>query len=305
MTTHPTGSQWTLCHGAWEATVVEVGGGLRSLTYEGVDVVAGYPAGDLPSAGRGQLLMPWPNRIRDGRYTIGGATFELPITEHATGSASQGLVRWAPFRLATQADDRVALHHVVHAQPGWPHTLAVEVVWALDDTGLTCTSTVELLGGGPAPFGYGAHPYLALGSTPAADARVTVPADRVLLVDERKLPTELVPVTGTPFDLRDGDALGERSIDHACTGLRRDADGRWRVTVEAEGRRLAVWGGAGLDWVQVFTGKARPEGLPPGHPPGIAVEPLSCPADAFTSGDSLVLLEVGDTWSAQWGIEAG
>ena len=59
------------------------------------------------------------------------------------------------------------------------------------------------------------------------------------------------------------------------------------------------------DWVQVFTGRSDAAGLPEGQPAGIAVEPLSCPPDAFNSGTSLVTLRPGSSWTARWGIEVG
>lgn len=303
MATSPTGEQWQLTSGRVRAHVVEVGGGLRDLTVDGVDVVAGYPESAMAPSGRGQLLTPWPNRIRDGRYAFAGRQLELPITERATGTASHGLVRWSAFRPTERDDDRIVLVHTLHPHPGYPWSLEVRVTWQVDEGGLTCGTRLTNVGDATAPVGYGAHPYLALGTTPAAEARVSVPADRVVLVDEdRKLPTGTREVGGTPFDLRGGDPLGERAIDNAYTGLTRGPDGCWTVTLETAGGAVDLWGGPGLDWVQVFTGRSDPAALPAGEPAGIAVEPLSCPPDAFRSGEGLVSLEPGAAWSAQWGI---
>lgn len=159
-----------------------------------------------------------------------GTAHELPITERATGNASHGLVRWGAFWLLERTDDRVVVEHVLHPRPGYPFALEVRLTWQLDPCGLTCTSRLTNVGDGAAPVGYGAHPYLALGATAAADARLTVPADRVVLVDEeRLLPTGTREVGGTPFDLRGGGALGERAIDKRVhrtgPGARRALDG--------------------------------------------------------------------------------
>ena len=296
----PSGEQWQIEHGEWAAVLVQGGGGLRSLRLGDHDVVAGYPSDEMASSGRGQLLLPWPNRLRDGRYEIDGVQHELPITEPETGTASHGLARWEGWRLRERHDDAVVLAHTLLPRPGYPFHVEVTVAWVLDERGLTCTTQATNVGGEVAPWGYGAHPYLALGETRADDARLTVPAEQVMEVDERKLPTSLRPVRGTPFDLRDGARLGERSLDHAYTDLTRGADRCWEVRLETEVMTSSVWGGPGLDWVQIFTGRARGEG----GMPGIAVEPLSCPADAFATGTSLVLLEPDQTWTAQWGIEA-
>lgn len=297
---HPSGEQWQIEHGDLVAVVTEVGGGLRSLRLGDLDVVAGYEADEMASSGRGQVLVPWPNRLRDGRYEMDGTTHELPITEPETGNASHGLARWEGWRLRERHDDAVVVSHTIHPRPGWPFHVEVVVAWVLDGSGLTCATQATNVGNAVAPWGYGAHPYLALAGTPAAQARVRVPAAQVLLVDDRMLPADLVEVGGTPFDLRDGEPLGERDVDNAYTDLERGEDRCWQVEVATDRLVSRVWGGPGLDWVQVFTGKARDEG----GAPGVAVEPLSCPADAYNTGVGLVRLEPGQTWTAQWGLEA-
>ena len=309
---HPSGEQWQIEHGNLVAVVTEVGGGLRSLRLGDHDVVAGYEADEMASAGRGQVLVPWPNRMRDGRYTFDGQEHTLPVTELRTGTASHGLTRWEPWRLRERHDDAVVVAHTIHPRPGWPFHVEVTAAWVLDSAGLTCTTQATNVGPTAAPWGYGAHPYLALGSTPAADARLTVPAEQVLTVDDRGLPADLVEVSSTPlrgssvapqdtaFDLRDGGPLGDREIDHAYTGLARGEDRCWQVELATDVLVSRLWGGPGLDWVQVFTGRARGEG----GVPGVAVEPLSCPADAYNTGVGLVRLEPGQTWTAQWGIES-
>ena len=105
MSTSPSGEQWTLRHGRQEATVTEVGGGLRTFTVDGVDVVAGYAEDEFCLAGRGQVLMPWPNRIRDGRYAFAGVNHQLAITEIPLSNSNHGLVRWLPWQLHWHDDD--------------------------------------------------------------------------------------------------------------------------------------------------------------------------------------------------------
>ena len=85
--------------------------------------------------------------------------------------------------------------------------------------------------------------------------------------------------------------------------LARGPDGRWTALVGVPGRPdVAVWADEAFDWLQVFTGQAEPtgEGIR-----GIAVEPMTCPADAFNSGSGLVVLEPGQQWSGQWGLAVG
>jgi aldose 1-epimerase len=298
----PTGRQFTIGHGPWSATVVEVGGGLRSLTRQGVAVVAGYDVTEQCRAGRGQQLIPWPNRIRDGRYTFAGEAEQLAITEVSTGNAIHGLVRWALWEVVEHLADRVTLRYRLHPQPGWPHHFDVLTTYALGEDGLVVTPRVRNVGNGPAPFGYGAHPYLSIGSVPLADVRLTVPAGRWVEVDDRSLPTDTRPVDGTRYDFRAGGPVGTELLDTAFTDIEPDPDGRWRVTVSSEPLgSVTLWAGRMFPWLQVFTGAA----LKGQGEPGIAVEPMSCPADAFNSGESLLTLAPGEEWIGTWGITAG
>jgi aldose 1-epimerase len=302
--TSPSGEQWTLRRGRQEATVVEVGGGLRTYRVDGTDVVAGYADDEMCRAGRGQVLMPWPNRIRDGRYSFAGSELQLSLTEAALRNANHGLVRWATWQLHWHNDDWSALtvRTRLHPQPGWNGILDLSVNYVLDPDGLSVSAHATNVGDTSVPFGFGAHPYVALGETPLAQVELTIPAAREVLVDDQLIPTGTAPVRAE-VDFRTARALGTTALDTAFTDLSRsEVSGAWEVVVGglATGD-VTVWGDESLDWVQVFTAKARDSGVDGVR--GIAVEPMSCPANAFNSGEGLVVLEPGQSWSGQWGIE--
>jgi aldose 1-epimerase len=299
----PSGQQWTFGHGDLQATVVEVGGGLRTFTAGGVEVLAGYGVGEMASSGRGQLLMPWPNRLRDGRYRFDGREQQLALTEPARGNASHGLVRWALWSLLERTAASVTVGYRLHPQPGWPGCLDLTARYELSGDGLSVTADATNVGDTKLPFGFGAHPYVALGDTRLSDVVLTVPAaEQVLVDDERKLPTGTAPVEQDDRDFRSPRALGDTRLDTAFTGLGRDADGRWRVRLASLTDRpdVSVWGDGAFGWVQVFTDKGEDEGVDGAR--GIAVEPLTCPADAFNSGQGVVVLDPGARWSGQWGV---
>lgn len=298
--TAPTGEQRHLTSGDDEIVVVEVGGGLRRWTRAGRDILAGYEVDGPCTSGRGQQLIPWPNRIRDGRYAFAGVDHQLPLTEVEHHNASHGLVRWAPWRLVDRSDTSITVGHRLFPQPGWDWHLESTTTYAVAPDGLTVTVRVTNVGDEAAPFGYGAHPYVAIGDTPVEDVEVAIPGASFVEVDDRLIPTATHPVDGSPYDFRERKAIGARRLDTAYTGLE-VVDGRWTVTVAVPGEaEVDVWGEAeALPWVQVFSGKAEADQA---GEHGIAVEPMSCPPDAFNSGDSLVELAPGRTWTATWGI---
>jgi aldose 1-epimerase len=302
----PSGEQWTIRHGDQEVVVVEVGGGLRTFAFGGGDVVAGYPSDARCLAGRGQLLMPWPNRIRDGRYTFAGQGHQLALTEPDRGNAIHGLVRWAIWSVLEQAEDSVTLGYRLRPQQGWEWSLDLSITYALTATGLIVTPRASNVGTHAAPFGFGAHPYLSVGEDRVDEVEVCIPAAAYLEVDERLLPRGPVGVEGTDLDFREPRVLGQMALDTAFSNVVADADGCWRVTLahSRTGRWVTLWADAtAYQWVQVFTGDSLP--LISRRASGIAVEPMTCPPNAFNSGDDLLVLEPGQEFAAPWGITPG
>ncbi|MHB8275231.1 MAG: aldose 1-epimerase family protein [Dermatophilaceae bacterium] len=312
----PSGEQWTIRHGDHEVVVVEVGGGVRTYVHRGHDVLSGYPRDAQCSAGRGQLLMPWPNRIRDGRYSSSGQDHQLALSEPDRGNAIHGLVRWAIWSVLEQTQDTISLVCRLRPQQGWGWSLDLSVAYALTDQGLIVTPRAVNVGTGTAPFGFGAHPYLSVGEARVDEVQLGIPAVSLLELDDRLLPTGLAAVDGTDRDFRKPRLLGETALDTAFTNVAADADGRWRVTLAhaptahapigrtVTGRAVTVWADAtAYPWVQVFTGDSLP--LVARRTSGIAVEPMTCPPDAFNSGDGLLVLGPGQEFAASWGITPG
>jgi len=286
--------------------VVEVGGGLRSYAFGGLQVVTGYAEDDRCSGGRGQLLMPWPNRIRGGRYTFAGQSHQLPLTEPERGNAIHGLVRWAIWSVLAQAGDTITLGCRLRPQQGWEWCLDLSVTYALTDSGLMVTPRARNVGTSAAPFGFGAHPYLSVGERRVDEIEVGIPAAAFLEVDDRRLPLGLAAVDGTDQDFRRPRRLRRVALDTAFTNIVADADGRWRVTVADPhtGRVVTLWADASAyQWLQVFTGDSLP--LASRRTSGIAVEPMTCPPDSFSSGDDLLVLEPEQEFAASWGITPG
>jgi aldose 1-epimerase len=298
VTTAPTGEQYEISSGVHRAVITEVGATLRSLSVDGRDVVRGFGAEEMSKAGRGQNLIPWPNRIRDGRYTFNGVAQQLWLSEPARHNASHGLARYLPWVLVNKEAESVTNRVRIYPQPGWPGTIEAQITHHVGDDGLTVTVEATNIGAAELPFGYGAHPYLSVGESTVDDVALSVPATSYLEVDDRLLPTKISPVDGTAYDLREATVLGSTSLDTAFTDLRRDTDGRWRVRLGLGDRYAELWGDETMRWAQVFTGG-------PSRDWSIAVEPMTCGPDAFNAGpthDDVTVLAPGQAFTGQWGI---
>jgi len=261
-------------------------------------VVHGFGVDEMSKGGRGQNLIPWPNRIRDGRYIFNGVSQQLALSEPARHNATHGLARHVPWVLIDKKPDAVTNRVRIHQQPGWPGTLEAMITHQVGENGLTVTVEATNIGAGELPFGYGAHPYLTVGESTVDEVAVTASAASYLEVDDRLLPIKISSVDGTVHDLRRGPVLGSVSLDTAMTDLARDPDGRWRVKLALGDRYAELWGDQTMRWMQIFTGG-------PNRNWSIAVEPMTCGPDAFNPGPThgdMKVLAPGETFVGQWGI---
>lgn len=294
----PSGRQFEIRHGDQRAVAVEVGGGVRWYEKAGRPLLLGYPENEPARASMGLPLVPWPNRIRDGRYTFQGRQLETPITEPERHNAIHGLctsVSWNPLE---QRSDSVTLSTLIEPRPGYPFRLACSVTYSLGDRGLDCELGFENRGDGPLPVGAGHHPYLRPGEPPADRWRLRLPAGRRLEADERMIPTgRELDLAGTEFDFREEREVGSVVLDTAYAGLDAGSDGLVRATVAAPGgASLTLRMSADTTHVMVYTGEALGRA-------GLAVEPMSCPPNAFQTGKDVRVLEPGQRWTFGWGIE--
>ncbi|HEX6445511.1 MAG TPA: aldose 1-epimerase family protein [Streptosporangiales bacterium] len=297
----PSGRQFTIGAGPYAATVTEVGATIRTCTWNDLPLVAGFPADAICDGGHGQLLAPWPNRVDRGRYEFRGASRQLDLTEPDKDNAIHGLVRWEPWHCQAHEESRVTLAHRLYPKPGYPHVLDLRVNYALDASGgLAVETTVANAGTEPAPWGTGQHPYLTPGTESVRECTLRLPASSYLVVDDRMIPLRSEPVEGTPYDFRTGRVIGTTPLDPPFGDLARDGDGRAVAEVVApDGARATLWCDEAYRWLQVFTGHTL---APYRRFQAIAVEPMSCPPDAFNSGRDLVVLEPGESWTGRWGL---
>ena len=296
----PSGEQLEISFGDQRAVVVEVGGGLRAYSVAGQEFLDGYGPDEQAQSGRGQLLIPWPNRLQDGSYEFDGQRHQLPLTEPELSNAIHGLVRGAAWTVGEREPHRIVMKHVIHPQPGYPFTLALEVEYSLGQAGLSVQTTARNLGAEACPYGCGQHPYLTVGTATVDANELRAPGGEVLFSDERGIPTGSEPVDGTEFDLRAGRTIGATKLDNAFTNLERGEDGRARVVLRDPdgGRAITLWMDESYRYVMLFTGDTRPDV----NRRSLAVEPMTCPPNAFRTGESVIRLEPGQSITTVWGI---
>ena len=296
----PSGEQLELSFGERRAVVVEVGAGLRTYAIGGREVLDGYAADEMCASGRGQVLLPWPNRIEDGSYEFDGRRHQLPLTEVEAGNAIHGLVRWARWTVAEREPQRVVLEHLLHPQPGYPFALALRIEYSLGDSGLTVRTTATNAGAATCPFGSGMHPYFTLGTPTVDSLTLTVPARTVVGSGPRGLPGAAQDVEGTEYDFRRPRVLGATRLDNTFTDLEPDDGGSGADPPPGRGRRGGCHGVGGRRLHPLPALHRRPAARRgPAEPRGRADD---VPSERLSHGEGVVRLEPGASWTGAWGI---
>ncbi|WP_285244145.1 aldose 1-epimerase family protein [Pseudarthrobacter sp. fls2-241-R2A-127] len=286
-------SEYAIRSGSYTATVSATGAILLNLQFGERDLVlpsrTGHPTPDY----RGIIAAPWPNRIADGRYTFEGSALELPRNELARGNALHGLVFDKGWEPVLHEDTTVILETTVSASKGYPFSLQLTAEYRLTPEGLSITLAARNTGTSAAPYGACPHPYLVAGPTPLDQWILQFGAERFLAVTaDRLLPTGERDVHGHAFDYRDPRPIGSTAMDHAFTGLAFDDSGRAGLTLwDPTGVGVGMSWDCSCPWLQLHTADRTPP-LPTRL--GLAVEPMSCPPDAFNSGKDLIRLLAGE-----------
>ncbi len=265
------------------------------------DIVWGYSGGKQKRGGQGDVLIPFPGRIGNGRYSFDGQQFQLECNDKEGPNAIHGFVRNLPWHVRDAQANRVMfdvrLDADQYASRGYPFSLEVRVTYELDAHGLSCSFMVNNVGQRAAPLGVGFHPYFTVGTSLIDEAEVEIPGSGYLEFNERLVPTgTILNVAGTPWDYRRYREIGRQRFNHCYVQLQRDAQGMATASLRhaARGHAIDVVMDSGFSGVVVYTGDAIAD-----EPrAALAIEPMTCASDAFNHPEwGLKRLASGGTFS--------
>jgi aldose 1-epimerase len=172
---------------------------------------------------------------------------------------------------------------------GYPFCLDVSVAYELGGEGLVVATTATNIGGTRCPYGCGQHAYLSPGTGLIDACTLQLAArTRILTDNERQLPTGRERVAGTPFDFSAGKRLGGQKLDFAFTDLTRDESRCAWVGLSAPDEHVVqLWVDEHYPILELYTGDTLE---PERRRRGLGTEPMTCPPNAFRSGDGLLRL---------------
>jgi aldose 1-epimerase len=238
----------------------------------------------------GKILAPWPNRIKDGKYSFNKKVYQLQVNEVSKNNSLHGLVANCLWEITFQNQSKVILEHLLNQPAVYPGKLQLQVIYEIIESGIEITVLSENIGDISAPYGVSIHTYLVAGaSVKNNDLFLQIPADQFLEVDaERLLPIKLAPVTGTNFDFISLKKISDLFIDHA---FKYSSDYPRSISLlNAEGQGAEVIFDNQSKWIQIHTADRDLQG---DSRMAVAIEPMTCPPDAFNSGIDLIVLEPG------------
>jgi aldose 1-epimerase len=202
-------------------------------------------------------LLPYCNRIRDGRFRFGGRTWHLPMGEGLLRHALHGQAWRTPWQVdgrSARTVDLVLRYAPPQgagsaAQPGWPFAYEARQRIELAPQGLSIRLGVRNTGSEPMPFGFGHHPYYPRSPQTLIETRVQA----MWHADADLLPAALGPAAAVDA-LRRGLAPRDHVLDNNFVGWSREAVIRW----PDEHRQLTLRADAPLDFFVLYTPAGEP-----------------------------------------------
>ncbi len=270
------------------------------------DIVWGYSGGSHKKGGQGDVLIPFPGRIAEGRYVFDGEPFQLERNDKEGPNAIHGFVRTLPWQVSRSEANCVSFDVRLEAEQyggkGYPFSLTIQVTYGLDETGLSCSFNVRNAGARPAPVGVGFHPYFTVGTPLIDEAEARIPAAGFLEFNDQLTPTgTILPAAGTQWDCRDFRRIGEKKFNHCYVQLDRDAEGMATASLRhaGSGRLIEVTMDRSFSAIVVYTGDA----IADAPRRAFAIEPMTCASDAFNHPEwGLKRLPPGEQFSGRYTI---
>ena len=295
----PSGQQFGLAFGDQAVTVVEIGAAVREFRVGERDVFQPFAQSAMSAGFHGAVLLPWPNRLADGRYEFDGEHYQVPITEPTRMTALHGLSPWRPWSLVAHEADRVVLALSLLPSPGYPFFLDTTVEYRLGEHGLQVRTTARNVGDQACPYALGFHPWVSTGGALLDDCTLTLDVTHRFVTDDRLLPVGEEEVAGTAYDFREPRRVESLALDDAFTGVRRTPDGlSWVKLAAPDGTTAAIWMDGSCDYWQLCSGDMLPS-----HQArrSLAIEPMTAAPNAFVTGRGLRRLEPGQSATTTWG----
>jgi aldose 1-epimerase len=292
--------------GEYVAIIPECGGLVNEIVFhksgKNYQIINGYNSlEDLSEYDmfKSSKLIPFPNRIKDGKYEFLGESYQLPINFPAENNAIHGFIFDKKFKVThnevNENEASITLEYIYNGEnEGFPFKFITEMIFTLTaEDGLNCQTVVQNLGDTAMPFGDGWHPYFKFDKQ-VDDIHLKIPTDIKTLVDEKMIPTgEILPFN----NFTELTKINQIKLDTGFRIAGEDGivgtelfDPESNITIKI----FQEIGEKKYNFLQVY--------IPPSRD-SIAVEPMTCNINAFNNKDGLIVLEPGEVFEGNYGVK--
>lgn len=293
--------------GEYVSVLPEYGGAINSmaLSHKGelIEIMNGYLSDQelkktLHSSFKGSNLFPFPNRIRDGKYSFHNTEYQLALNFPQENNAIHGLIYDKEFKVVDIEDGEIActliLEYTAKPAPGYPFTYLIKVIYKLKElTGFDCLVKIANTMDQSIPVAHGWHPYFIGGTGSVNELSLQFPGDVQLEVDDRNIPTGKEAGYSIFNELK---RIGDTQLDNCFRLLPQEDRASIVLKDEKSGFGYCIWQETGkyrYNYVQIYTPPDRKS---------IAIEPMTSAPDAFNNQEGLIVLGPLETITASWGI---
>lgn len=245
---------------------------------------------------RGAKLIPFPNRINNGKYKFQEKSYQLELNHEEEKHAIHGFVYNQPFTVNNVVTEsnfaKIDLEYDYNGdKKGYPFKLKVLVNYILCNEGFRVNTMIINVSGQRIPVGDGWHPYFSM-SEKIDDLKLKIPSSTKIEVDSRMIPTgETTVYSG----FQDFETINDTSFDTGFV-VNQSSDATTSLYSPKTDTTINLWQeseNGKYRYLQIYTPPDRKS---------IAIEPMSCMTDAFNNQNGLVVLEPGDSFSGSYGI---
>ena len=295
--------------GEYVTILPHLGGSVNDMALEHknklIRILDGYTSVDdikknLESSFKGSNLFPYPNRIADAKFPFQGKDYVLPMNFPHEKNAIHGLVYKKNFDVVAHENGEIGcklfVKYLVDTMiEGYPFNYLLEINYNLDsERGFECTTKISNLDDRHIPFGHGWHPYFIIGDSSINDLWMQFPAEEILEVDERGIPTGKSENYAKFNQLSQ---IDKTELD-SCF-LLEDSDQPAEILIVNDSRDFGykIWQERGINkynYLQIYTPPTRKS---------IAIEPMTCAPNVLNNGEGLIVLLPLERITISWGIK--
>jgi aldose 1-epimerase len=287
--------------GEYVSVIPGFGGNINELVldHHGIrySIIDGIGSNEIISGNvefKSTKLIPFPNRIKSGRYLFNGISYELPlnIDKHAIhGLILNNSLEVIDINANARCASIILKHDYNGNVPGYPFKFSVLVDYILKTgDGFVCSTKITNIDSVPIPIGDGWHPYFKTRGK-VSKLQMRIPS-KFRILDVGLIPTGKL----IPEEYPNAITIGNKKYDSGFVLDEKEGRALTEICDPDLNLKITIWQDTGkqkYNYLQVYT---PPDGN------SIAVEPMSCATNSFNNKIGLIVLEPGQSFTGSYGV---